>query len=191
MQEQNPVRGYFSSVDQQLLFGLGKYDHVDSLVAIWPDDKKQVLETLAVDTSIVISWKNAREIHSYTTVQSSKLFSDITSTSGISYRHHDNSFNDFAVQRLLPQKYSQLGPFITTGDINNDGATDFFIGGGFNFSGKIFTQQKEQSFISKNLIDSIKMEEDMDCILFDADKDGDMICWLPAEISSMRKPRIL
>ena len=32
MQEQNPVRGYFSSVDQQLLFGLGKNDHVDSLV---------------------------------------------------------------------------------------------------------------------------------------------------------------
>ena len=82
-------------------------------------------------------------------------------------------FNDFAVQRLLPQKYSQLGPFITTGDINNDGATDFFIGGGFNFSGKIFTQQKDQSFISKNLTDSIKMEEDMDCILFDADNDGD------------------
>ncbi|MEO7960422.1 MAG: CRTAC1 family protein, partial [Ginsengibacter sp.] len=41
MQEENPVRGYFSSVDQQLLFGLGKYDHADSLIAIWPDNKKQ------------------------------------------------------------------------------------------------------------------------------------------------------
>ena len=34
MQEENPVRGYFSSVDQQLLFGLGKNNRVDSLVAI-------------------------------------------------------------------------------------------------------------------------------------------------------------
>ena len=51
---------------------------------------------------------------------------------------------------------------------------DFFIGGAFNFSGRIFTQEKDQSFTSKNLTDSIKMEEDMDCILFDADQDGDL-----------------
>ena len=105
----------------------------------------------------------------------------------LQYRHHDNPFNDFALQRLLPQKYSQLGPFITTGDINNDGATDLFIGGGFNFSGKIFTQKTGWTFISKNLTDSIKLEEDMDCVLFDADKDGDLICLLPVVICNMRR----
>ena len=174
VQEQNPVRGYFSSVDQQLLFGLGSYDHVDSLVAIWPDNKKQVIRQIALDTTLVISWQHASEPHSYQHSNMPRLFSDIGSASGILYRHHDNSFNDFAIQRLLLQKYSQLGPFITTGDIDNDGSTDFFIGGGFNFSGKIFTQQKNQSFISKNLVDSIKMEEDMDCILFDANNDKNL-----------------
>ncbi len=173
MQEQNPVRGYFSSVDQQLLFGLGKDDLIDSLVAIWPDNKKQVIRNIAADTVLDLAWKNAGNDYPDEPFSTPKLFSDITSASGVLYRHHDNSFNDFAVQRLLPQKYSQLGPFITTADINNDGATDFFIGGGFNFSGKNFTQQKDHSFISTDLIDSIKMEEDMDCILFDADKDGD------------------
>ena len=86
----------------------------------------------------------------------------------------ENPFNDYTLQRLLPQKFSQLGPFITTGDINNDGATDLFIGGGFNFPGKIFTQTTGATFSSKDLIDSIKFEEDMDCILFDADRDGDL-----------------
>ena len=103
----------------------------------------------------------------------SSLFSDITASSGIAYQHHENPFNDFAVQRLLPQKYSQLGPFITTGDINKDGATDFFIGVVLIFPVKFLRSNKDQSFHSKNLTDSIKMEEDMDCILFDADKDGD------------------
>jgi len=173
LQEQNPVRGYFSSVDQQLLFGLGKNSQVDSLIICWPDGKKQLLKNFTADTSLVISWKNATMYPAVEKPKPSYLFSDITSSSNILYKHNENSFNDYTLQRLLPQKYSQLGPFITTGDINKDGATDFFIGGGFNFSGKIFEQQTGQKFTSKNLVDSFKFEEDMDCILFDADGDGD------------------
>lgn len=174
MQEQNPVRGYFSSVDQQLLFGIGKYDHVDSLIAIWPDNKKQVIRNIPADTFPVVSWKNASNNYSKDAAEASPLFTDKTDASGILYRHHDNDYDDYATQRLLPHKYSQLGPFIATGDINHDGLTDFFIGGGFNFSGKIFTQRPGQTFTSKNLTDSIKMQEDMGCVLFDADGDDDL-----------------
>jgi FG-GAP repeat. len=78
------------------------------------------------------------------------------------------------VQRLLPQKYSQLGPYIATGDINGDGLEDFFIGGGFNASGKIFCAAENGSFVSRNLIDSTKLEEDLDCLFFDADNDQDL-----------------
>ena len=173
LQEENPVRGYFSSVDQQLIFGLGENDHADSLVIVWPDGKKQLLKNIAADTTMTLSWANASINPLAAAAMPSFLFSNLTASSGILYKHHENSFNDYTLQRLLPQKYSQLGPFITTGDINNDGAADFFIGGGINFPGKIFIQQKEQTFSSINLTDSIKFEEDMDCILFDADKDGD------------------
>ena len=173
VQEQYPVRGYFSSVDQQLLFGLGKHDHVDSVIINWPNNKKQVIAGLAADTSLVLGIRNAKDYVPGNTATGRPLFADITSSSGIAYKHQENEFKDFDFQRLLPQKYSQLGPFITTGDINNDGRQDFFIGGAFNFSGKLFSQQGTGQFISRNLVDSTKMEEDMDCILFDADGDGD------------------
>ena len=173
VQEQNPVRGYFSSVDQQLTFGLGKFDKVDSLLITWPDGKKQLLKNLNADTSLVLSWKNAAVPSTGTASKTSLLFTDITGSFGLAYRHSDVSFNDYTLIRLLPQKYSQLGPYITTGDINNDGNADFFIGGAFNASGKLFTQHAGQAFTSKNLSDSIKFEEDLDCMLFDADKDGD------------------
>ncbi|MBP6024579.1 VCBS repeat-containing protein [Ferruginibacter sp.] len=173
LQEENPVRGYFSSVDRQLIFGLEKNDHVDSLVIVWPDEKKQILKNIVADTTLTLLWKNAAFNTVTTAAPPSFLFSDITGTFGLLYKHQDNPFNDYTVQRLLPQKYSQLGPFITTSDINNDGATDFFIGGAFNFSGQLFTQKAGQTFTSKNITDSIKFEEDQDCILFDADKDGD------------------
>jgi hypothetical protein len=173
LQEQNPVRGYFSSVDQQLVFGLGENDHADSLVIVWPDGKKQVLKNVKADTSLSLAWKNAGVDPVAAVVSSPLLFLDITGYNGLLYKHINNIYNDYASQQLLPQKYSQMGPFIATGDINNDGTTDFFIGGAFNFSGKFFSQNPGQIFTSKNLTDSIKFEEDQDCILFDADKDGD------------------
>src|SRR5688572_1535794 len=173
MQEQYPVRGYCSSVDQQVLFGLGKNDHVDSLVIIWPGNEKQVVKNVRADTTLILSLQNAEIIPPEVTARQEFLFSDISSSSNILFRHQEIPYNDYAVQRLLPQKYSQLGPYLTTGDINNDGRTDFFIGGGLNYSGKIFMQKPVGTFDSKNLSAGIKVQEDMDCILLDADKDGD------------------
>lgn len=170
--EQNPARGYFSSVDQRLLFGLGKKESVDSVMVIWQDQKKQIIRNIPVDTSLEVSWQGALEKEEPQETKAGFLFSDITHTSGIEFVHRENIFNDFAQQRLLPQKYSQQGPKIAIGDFDKDGATDFFIGGAFNFSGKLFRQDKDQSFRSFNLTDSVKFEEDMDCVFFDANNDG-------------------
>jgi hypothetical protein len=198
LQEQNPVRGYFSSVDQRLFFGLGEKQgsrevmqsgslevgksgsktvdkiYVDSLVVSWPNGKQQTLTNVQADTLLVLSIKNAQEPGIYLGANESKpLFEKAAAAADILYKHIEGEYNDFASQRLLPQKYSQLGPFITTGDVNKDGLTDFFVGGAFNFSGRLFMQQANGTFQSTALVDSVKMEEDQDCVLFDADRDGD------------------
>jgi len=174
LQEENPVRGYFSSVDRQLLFGLGQARQIDSIKVFWPDSSLQTIRRIPADTILTLSWNNAAKTQSPGPNPTTPLFTAVTASKGITYRHRENPFNDFALQRLLPHKYSQLGPFIATGDLDNDGSTDFFIGGAFNSPGKLFFQQKNGSFRSKNLIDSIKMEEDMACTFFDADGDGDL-----------------
>src|SRR5204863_2791694 len=58
--------------------------------------------------------------------------------------------------------------------MNGDGLEDFFIGGAFKQSGKIFLQQKDGTFSSKDLVSGTKNEEDMQSILFDADGDKDL-----------------
>jgi hypothetical protein len=169
-QEQSPVRGYLSSVDTKLTFGLGEDDQVVLVSVRWPDHSVDDYRNVAADTLFVAK--------KYSTIQEELpaqnldplLFNKVS----IPYLHKETEYNDFGVQRLLPQKYSQLGPFITTGDINGDKLEDFFIGGGFNASGKFFIQQKGGGFISRNLSDSAKMQEDMDCLLFDADGDKDL-----------------
>ena len=172
-QEQNPVRGYFSTVDPDLVFGLGKQAAIDSILVTWPDQKVQLLKNVLADTLLTVYWKDGAVPGNVASEVNSTLLTDITTSSGIGFLHHDNLFNDFGAQRLLPQKYSQMGPFLSIADINGDGVKDFFTGNGFNFPGSLITQNKDGSFNARNLTDSIKMEEDMDCVFFDADGDGD------------------
>ena len=42
-QEFMPSRGYMSSMNHELIFGLGKATIIDSLKVIWPDLREQVL----------------------------------------------------------------------------------------------------------------------------------------------------
>jgi hypothetical protein len=142
-------------------------------VAIWPDNTCQTLQHVSADKLLVIQQQQAHHCTGSNTPQEPLLFSNITQATRIAWRHVETSFNDFAVQRLLPQKFSQLGPYIATADVNKDGLTDFFVGGAFNFSGHLFIQQPNGQFIDRALTDSIKMQEDLDAVFLDADGDGD------------------
>ena len=175
LQEEYPVRGYLSSVDTKLLFGTGKNKSVDSVVIIWPNDKKEVLKNLNVDSTYNLFQKNATlDWRPSLSNINRKIFHDVTDSVNALYKHNEVPFNDYEEQPLLPQKYSQLGPFISTGDINNDGTTDFYIGAGFNSLPKIFTQGKDGKFIGKDFTIGSRFEEDEQSVLFDADGDGDL-----------------
>ncbi len=174
MLEQSPVRGYLSSVDQTVFFGLGASASIDSLTIHWPDHRQQTIYHLRADTTLTLWQKDASNSPQQKIGPGTRLFTEASRATNILYRHKENVYNDFASQPLLPQKYSQLGPFIAAGDLNGDGLTDFFVGGAFNSSGKIFIRQPGGRFVSQNLGDSTHWQEDMDCALFDADGDGDL-----------------
>jgi len=175
VQEEYPVRGYLSSVDTKLLFGTGKNKMIDSVVVVWPNDKKQILQNLPADSTYTLFQKNATEnwrplvqnIHQ-------QIFHDVTDSVNALYRHIEVPFNDYEEQPLLPQKYSQSGPLISTGDMNNDGKTDFYIGAGFNSLPKIFTQGNNGNFSGQNFTIGSPFEEDEGSALFDVDGDGDL-----------------
>ena len=170
--EQNPVRGYASSVDTRLHFGLGKTGHPDSVTVIWPRGNQQHLQHIAIDTTMALNEADAGT--EGPAPPRPPEFLDITDSLRVNFKHQETFFNDFAFNSLLPQKYSQLGPFISTGDVNGDGLTDFFIGGAFNQSGEIWLQQKNGSFLGKKLVDGAKHEEDMQSIFVDVDGDHDL-----------------
>lgn len=51
----SPTRGYLSSVEPILTFGLGDLDHIDEVVVHWPGGGKQTITSPAVDQAHVIT----------------------------------------------------------------------------------------------------------------------------------------
>jgi enediyne biosynthesis protein E4 len=172
--EQFPVRGFSSSVDPRLHFGVENITVIDSVKIQWPDNKVQVIKNVKTNQLLVVQYSNAIEPVALNETAANTLFNDLTDQSGVDFKHTESQNFDFGYHQPLPQKYSQLGPCIATGDINGDGLEDFFAGGAANQSGKIFIQKTDGSFTSTNLVEGNKTEEDLGSVLFDADGDQDL-----------------
>lgn len=169
--EQNPVRGYASSVDKRIFAGLGRNTTAD-LKIIWPDGKAQTITGVKSNQFISVNYSNSSSEKLYDTLNRNQLFTEITGADGIEFKHNETFFNDYGFQRLLPQKYSQLGPFVSVADVNGDGLIDFFVGGAFKQSGRLFVQEPGGKFLAKDLVAGNKYEEDMGSIFFDANGDN-------------------
>ena len=172
--EQNPVRGYLSTIAKRLFFGLGKIRLIDSVVVVWPNDEQQTIKNIPAGKPLVLVQENATEDAARQLQTTGSLFTDVASEKNIEFIHKETFFFDYSFQQLLPQKYSQLGPFITHGDINGDGLVDFFVGGAYNQSGRFFIQQSNGRFRPEDLTNAEKEQEDLGCLLFDADGDKDL-----------------
>lgn len=173
-QEAFVSRGFQSSVDPVLNFGVGANTKVDSAVIAWPDGKLQRLFDLNVNVLHTINDGNATaKSEGGRSLPATGLF---TTTPLSDIRHVENSFRDFTVQTLLPNYLSRGGPCMAVGDVNGDGVDDLFTGGSKNISGRIFLQGAEARFVEKSqpafLADAIC--EDADAEFLDADGDGDL-----------------
>ena len=145
-QEQFPVRGFQSSVDQVLNFGLGNHDIADSVVVIWPDDKMQKLQNVKAKQTLIVKWTEAPLKWVADTVKHNQYFKN---TKAPGFVHKENDFNDFNVQALMPNYLSRQGPCLAKADINGDGREDIFVGGAKGQPSRIYVQQANGSFVYK------------------------------------------
>jgi enediyne biosynthesis protein E4 len=171
----NPVRGYLSSVEPYLHFGLGTSQEVDSVEVLWPDGKYQVIEHVKANQVLPVDYASAKA-HPIESVKAKNplLFEEVTEPSGIDYLHRENAFVDFKVQPIMPHMQSRNGPGIAVGDVDGDGREDFYIGGAKGFSGALFAQQANGHFEKKTSTGIDSLTEDMGVLLFDADNDNDL-----------------
>ncbi|MGK0139324.1 MAG: hypothetical protein ACI9DJ_002783 [Algoriphagus sp.] len=169
-------RGFESSIEPQLLIGLGHKDIIKHLTVIWPDKSFQILEQIPVNQIIKLAHKNAGGVFHYPDKEENTWFTEIT-TSVLPREaiHVENNYNDFELENLLNQMLSTEGPRLIPGDANGDGLDDFVLLGAKNDADKIFIQQKNGRFRFKRdqSFETDKGFESTCGAFLDYDLDGD------------------
>jgi len=173
-QELALTRGFQSSVEDYIHFGLKDHSVIDELKIEWPDGRTQVISNVPTNQILAVYQKNALLLNEGTAIPET-LFADVTSSTKVEFAHKEQAYDDYALEVLLPHRMSQFGPKLTVGDVDGDGKEDFFIGGAAGQSGALYIQTESNSFrLSNNQPWAKELEqEDIGTTLFDADGDGD------------------
>ena len=145
--ENNPYRGYLSTMQDVAHFGLGKTTTVDSAVVQWSTGK-QVLKHIKANQLISVDAADARQPNTFQrpAKQTNALFHNATQSLGIQYTHRDYDFVDFNTQSILPHKFSEYSPALAVADIDGNGLDDMIVGGNHANPAQLFLQQPNGSF---------------------------------------------
>lgn len=169
-QELIPSRGFQSSIDYTMTFGLGN-KKIDSLHVIFPNGKYQSIKKVSNDKTLTFSQKEATLIYKPKINTNKSLFSEQPNSM---ITHVENDFIDFDYEGLISKLLSQEGPSTAVADINGDQIDDVYIGGAKGSVGKVYISNGTTFTATKQPdIEAHGNFEDTAASLFDVDNDGD------------------
>ncbi|MEP1032723.1 CRTAC1 family protein [Ekhidna sp.] len=158
--EVNNIRGFYSSVDPTVHFGLGKAKKIERLKITWNDGSITELKEVAINKTIKLEKQSSSEPSEEVIRAYAGLFVKKPSKAF----HRENEFDDFEREILLPHKLSDFGPKLSVNSKN-----EIYFPGALNSVGKLINLLTNET----RDINSNPDVEEVASVFFDADNDGD------------------
>lgn len=174
--ENNPYRGYLSTMQGIAHFGLGAVSLIDSVIIQW-NTGRQILTHVKADQLISVDIANAYQPGRYRRPMrnSGAWFHNATQSLGIHYTHRDYDLVDFNIQSVLPHKFSEYSPALAAADIDSNGLDDLVVGGNSAYPAHLLLQQADGSFTQRALYPALYASgnyKDEGIVVFDANGDS-------------------
>jgi len=138
---------YLSGAQAQVVFAADgrNPDHV--LTVTWPSGKKSRIEGVRANRVYVVDESvatGATDVSTRVSETPAPLFKDVSGL--LRHRHHENGYDDFRFQPLLPQKLSRQGPGVAWVDVDRNGYEDLLIASGKGGALALFENLGDGSF---------------------------------------------
>ena len=170
--EQQPTRGFQSSMDPRLHFGIPD----DSLVTVqvdWPTGGYSLHTNVQVNQLLILEEDKVQKSKPAAVKPPVHLFTAQKEVA--KFRHKENYFVDFHRERLMYHMCSNEGPQVAQGDLDGDGTIEIIVPGA---KGMAPYQVSVENGNSKEIFPEMVPAELVETQLFDADGDGDLDIYL-------------
>lgn len=175
VRELQPARGYLSSGEPVVHFGLGDHDIVDRLEVRWPSGRRQTLTQVAANQRLVLDEQDAAEADGVMRLAwAGGQWSDQSAQHGLSWPADESMAPEANDQPLLPWRFDRGGAQIVVGDYTGDGRADLVVGGTTATSPRLLVADRAGRF-NHAAAPALAMGSGVPTgpmALFDADGDG-------------------
>jgi hypothetical protein len=125
------ARGYSSSSEPMVHFGLGRDTTIRQLAVTWPSGLVQTFANLPVDRRFTITEPSgaAPELSTTETPMPHGQFSEVSQATGLALRTREEPVDEDSLQRLVPVRLNRRGPALAAGEIDGSGRDSVVMGG--------------------------------------------------------------
>jgi len=123
------ARGYMSSSEPMLHFGLGADTSVRRMTVTWPSGHVQTFENFAVDRRYTVTEPSQPVPIPPPAEPRPGQFQEVGHAAGFELRSREEVIDETYVQKVIPTRFNRRGPGLAVGDVSGAGRDDVVVGG--------------------------------------------------------------